>query len=125
MGYLPHITAPEMANSPSARHYNTLIEQSARARSRGDHLAAQQFATAAHEWAMDEHTRLQRLVHAREALAIATRQLETAWDKDRECTTVAELRERHPEFGRVITAWERAQQLLRDLDAPRPHPVGK
>jgi hypothetical protein len=116
MGYLPHITAPEMADSPSARRYFELIEQSRCARSRGDHWAAQQFATAAHKWAMDEHTRLQRLARARESLAAARRQLEATWDKDRECTTIAELRERHPEFKRVISVWERAQQEVRDLD---------
>lgn len=118
MGYLLHIIAPEMADSPSARHYKELTEQSVLARNRGDHWSAQQYATAAHKWAMDEHVRLQRLAHARESLAAATRQLEATWDKDRECTTIEELRERHPEFKRVITVWERAKQLVRDLDKP-------
>jgi hypothetical protein len=115
MGYLPNITAPEMADSASGQHYHTLIELSASARKRGEHQAAQQYATAAHKWAMDEHVRLQRLVAARDALAVATRVLETAWDKDRACTSVDELRERHPELKRMITAWESAQQTVRGL----------
>jgi hypothetical protein len=120
MGYLPNITAPEMADSLSAQRYRSLLDQSACARARGDHLLAQQFATGAHKWAMGEHRRLQRLVHAREALTVATRYLDTAWAKDRACTTVAELRERHPEFKRVISGWELAQQLVSKLDAPPP-----
>jgi hypothetical protein len=119
MGYLPHITDPEMADSPSARRYFELIEQSRGARRRGDHWAAQQFATAAHKWAMDELVRLRRLALAQESLATATRQLETNWDKDRECTTIAELHERHPEFRRVITAWEQAKQRVLDLEEPQ------
>jgi uncharacterized membrane-anchored protein len=115
MGYLPNISAPEMAGSASGLHYHTLIELSINARKSGDHQAAQQYATAAHKWAMDEHTRLQRLVTARQNLAAATRVLETAWDKDRTCTSIAELRERHPEFTRMITAYESAQQAVRGL----------
>ncbi len=115
MGYLPNISAPEMADSASGHHYHTLIELSASARRRGEHQAAQQYATAAHKWAMEEHARLQRLVVAREALAVATRVIETAWDKDRTCTSIAELRERHPEFTRMITAWESAQQAVDEL----------
>jgi len=115
MGYLPNITAPEMADSSSGRHYRTLMELSASARSSGDHPAAQQFATAAHKWAMDEHVRLQQFVEAQDALESATRHLETAWDKDRACATLDELREHHPEFKRLIVAWERARDVVCEL----------
>ena len=119
MGYLPNITAPEMADSSSGRHYRTLMDLSATARGRGDHQAAQQFATAAHKWAMDEHIRLQQLVQAQDTLASATRLLETTWDKDRTCGTLDELRESHPEFKRMIVAWERARDVVRELAQPQ------
>lgn len=115
MGYLPNITTLEMADSPSGRHYHTLMELSASARGRGEHRAAQQFATAAHKWAMDEHIRLQKLVQAHDALASATQLLKAAWDKDRACATLDELRERHPECKRLIIAWERARDVVRGL----------
>lgn len=118
MGFLPHITAPEMAGSPSARHYHELIEQSENARDRGDHWAAQQFATAAHKWAMDECTRLQRLAHARSALADAAKRLESTRERFPECTTIEELHERHPESRGVITTHQKAQQLVEELAAP-------
>ncbi len=118
MGYLPNITAPEMANSPSARYYHSLIELSVSARGRGDHQAAQQFATAAHKWAMEEHVRLQQLVQAEDTLVKATRLLQTTWDKDRACETLDELRERHPEFRRMIVAYERARDVVFDLSQP-------
>lgn len=118
MGYLPNITGPEMAESPSGQHYRTLMGLSASARGRGDHQEAQQFATAAHQWAMDEHVRLQRLVQAREALVLAERLLQSTWDKDRDCETLDELRERHPEFKRVIVNWEGARDVVHDLSQP-------
>ena len=119
MGYLPNITAPEMADSSSGRHYRTLMELSASARSSGNHPAAQQFATAAHKWAMDEHVRLQQFVQAQDALAAATRHLETAWDKDRACATLDELRDNHPEFKRLIIAWESARVVVRGFSQPQ------
>jgi hypothetical protein len=116
MEYPPDTSSPEEADSATERHYRELMEQSTSARKRGDHWAAQRFATGAHKWAMDERTRLQRLALAREALTAATRRLEATWDKDRECETVAELHERHPEFRSAITAWEKAEQLVRELE---------
>lgn len=118
MGYLPHLTNPELADSPSARYYHDLIAQSAEARSRGDHWAAQRLASEAHKWAMAELVRLQRVAHAQESLAEATRQLEAVWDKDRDCATIAELRERHPEFRRTIANWDAARQRLHALETP-------
>ncbi len=116
MADLSYITSPEMVDSPSARRYAEMIEQSREARRCGDHWAAQQFATAAHKWALDEHTRLQRLAHARESLAAAGRQLQTVWDKHPECATIAELLDSHPEFKRVITARDAAEQRVGDLE---------
>jgi hypothetical protein len=110
-------TSPELSDSDTERHYRELLEKSESARNQGDHWAAQKFATEAHKWAMDERTRLQRLAHAREALVTAKRRLETSWDKDRECETVAELHEKHPEFRSVITTWEKAQQVVNDLES--------
>ena len=46
--------------------------------------------------------------------------LDTTWAKDRTCTSVAALRERHPEFKRVISGWELAQQRVWKLAAPPP-----
>jgi hypothetical protein len=101
----------------SERHYRELLEKSESARYEGDHWAAQKFATQAHKWAMDERTRLQRLAQARKALETAERRLETCWEKDRECESVAELHEQHPEFRSVITNWEKAQQLVVELES--------
>jgi hypothetical protein len=112
----PHPTANETNEHPTERHYRELLEQSESARNRGDHWSAQKFASEAHKWAMDERTRLQRLEQAREALVAATRRLESAWDKDRECQTIEELHERHPEFRSVITTWQKAQQLVQELE---------
>lgn len=111
----------QMTVTPSPSRYEELIEQSAEARHRGDHSAAQQFASAAHKWAMDEHVRVQRLEQAREALIMAKRQLDTSWDKDRTCATPEELLERHPEFKRVITAWQAAEQRVQELEEPLLH----
>lgn len=124
------LTASEMPDSETERHYRELLEQSQAARNKGDHWAAQKFATEAHKWAMDERTRLQRLAQARDALVTAKRRLETSWDKDRECETVAELHEKHPEFRSVITTWEKAQQLVAELEmlpteAETPNPKKK
>lgn len=118
MGYLPAFTYPDQADSPGARHYQDLLDQAAAARSHGDHWAAQQLASAAHKWAMDERIRLQRLTQAQEELARTTKQLERAWDRDRSCTTLAELRERHSEFRHVITSWEAAEERVRVLETP-------
>lgn len=112
MGYLPNITASEMVASSSARHYRMLMERSASARGRGDHQTAQQFATAAHKWAMDEHVRLQQLVQAQDALVSVARHLKVAWDKDPTCETFDELREYHPELRRLIMAWEQARTAV-------------
>jgi hypothetical protein len=101
----------------SERHYRELLEKSESARYQGDHWAAQKFATQAHKWAMDERTRLQRLAQARKALDSAERRLETCWDKDRECETMTELHEKHPEFRSVITNWEKARQLVIELES--------
>ncbi|HUZ00553.1 MAG TPA: hypothetical protein VMU89_09385 [Thermomicrobiaceae bacterium] len=117
MGYLPAFTHPDHADSPGARHYQALLEQSVAARQRGDHRLAQHLASAAHKWAMDEINRLQRLQHAQLARDQAREQLERAWDRDRDCATVAELRERHPEFRAVITRWEVAEAQVSGLDA--------
>jgi hypothetical protein len=120
VGYLPNITAPEMADSPSGRHYRALMELSASARGRGEHREAQQFATAAHKWAMAENVRFQKLLRAQDALASATHHLQTAWDKHRTCATLDELCERHPECKRMVLAWERARDAVRELRQPQP-----
>lgn len=98
-------------------HFRKLVEKSEAARKEGDHWAAQKYATEAHKWAMDQRIRLQRLAHAREELVTAKRRLETSWDKDRDCETVDELREKHPEFKSVITTWEKAVQLVEELES--------
>ncbi|HEU5425038.1 MAG TPA: hypothetical protein VFU72_15965 [Nitrolancea sp.] len=123
MGYLPAFTHPELAASPSARYYEDLLEQSAAARSNGDHLQAQRLASAAHKWAMDEIIRLQRVRQAEAELAQATKQLESAWDRDRACITKEELGERHPEFRRLITRLETAEARLSDLSVAIPADV--
>src|SRR5690554_4258136 len=96
MDNLQSVTRHETTSSRIERQYAELLEQSEQARARGNHWEAQQFATAAHKLAMDERTRLQRLQQARAELETATRQLNIAWDKDREAKTVEELLERHP-----------------------------
>ena len=116
--YPQHETPAAETDDAAELHYRELMEQSAAARTRGDHWAAQQLATEAHKWAMDERTRLQRLDQARRALETATRRLNTTWDRDRECETIEELQERHPEFKSVITTWEKAQQLVKELENP-------
>jgi hypothetical protein len=110
-------TSSDILDSESEQHYRDLLEKSESARNQGDHWAAQKFATQAHKWAMDERTRLQRLAQAREALVTAERRLETCWDKDRECETVEELHEKHPEFRSVITNCEKARQLVKELES--------
>ncbi|HET9014859.1 MAG TPA: hypothetical protein VFN57_04645 [Thermomicrobiaceae bacterium] len=120
MGYLPSFTHPDFDGSPSASHYRDLLAQSAAARERGDHPLAQRMASAAHKWAMDEIARLQRLQLAQAALDQAQKQLNDAWDRDRECATVVDLRERHPEFRALITRWEAAEAQVRVLDAVVP-----
>lgn len=125
MGYPSKTPSPQMIDSPTADHYNELMEQSARARKLGDHWAAQKHATAAHKWAMDERTRLQRLAQARESLINATKRLNSTMERDPECRTIVELQERHPEFKSVVTAWEKAEQLVRDLDQPQSEDVAK
>jgi hypothetical protein len=98
-------------------HFRKLVEKSESARKEGNHWAAQKYATEAHKWAMDQRIRLQRLAHARDELVTARRRLEASWDKDRECETVDELREKHPEFKSVITTWEKAVQLVEELES--------
>jgi hypothetical protein len=119
MSTLPQMNGSGSLGPESVRHYNELIKQSVRARARGDHWAAQQLASEAHRFAMEEQTRLQRLMHAEEALAQAKRQLQSAWDKAPECETVEELQEQHPEYKRLITAWENATQQVQDLSEPQ------
>jgi hypothetical protein len=114
----PHRADTKTSGSPSTRHYNELIEQSRRARRRGDHWAAQQLASEAHRFAMDEQHRLQRLALAEQVLAEATRQLKVALDKHADCDTVAELQERYPDVKRVVTAWENAKQRVDELSEP-------
>jgi hypothetical protein len=118
MMHAQHGFAVELDNARSSQHYLSLIEQSLEARRQGDHWAAQKLATAAHKWVLQEGTRFRRLTHAREALVSAARQLETAWDKDRDCQTIEDLRERHPEFKRVITVFEEAQARATELENP-------
>lgn len=108
----------ELDDARSDERYAELIEQSREARRQGDHWSAQQYATAAHKWVLEERTRLKRLVQARQALVSATRQLNAAWDKDRECETIEELRERHPEFKRVITVYQEAEARVSTLENP-------
>jgi hypothetical protein len=110
-------TSSDIFDADSERHYRELLEKSESARNEGDHWAAQKFATQAHKWAMDERTRLQRLAQARKALETAERRLTTCWDKDRECATVDELHEKHPEFRSVITNCEKARQLVIELES--------
>ncbi|HET7034444.1 MAG TPA: hypothetical protein VFI42_02075 [Thermomicrobiaceae bacterium] len=120
MGYLPAFTHPERGESPSSRYYQELLDQAAAARRGGDHLRAQQLASAAHKWAMDEIIRLQRVSQAEAELAQANKQLESAWDRDRACATLEELGERHPEFRRLITRRDTAEERLAVLAAVIP-----
>jgi hypothetical protein len=120
LDFLAAFSRPEWANTPSARHYRELISQAKRARTAGEHWKAQQLASAAHKWAMSELTRLQRLEQAQAWLAETTKRLERAWDQDRGCKTVDELRENHPEFKRVITTWESAQARVHELLEAEP-----
>ena len=116
----PVVPSSEWPDSPGARTYQRLIDQSAEARRRGNHWRAQQLVSIAHRWAMAERTRLQRLSKAQEEFAGMTVQLQRAWDRDRSCATVADLRARHPEFRGTIGRWETAQQQVRMLEAPTP-----
>ncbi len=120
MDFLVAFSRPEWANTPSARHYHELIDQAKRARTQGEHWKAQQLASAAHKWAMTELTRLQRLEHAQGWLTETTKRLDRAWDQDRACATIDELREHHPELKRVITTWESAQERVHELLAFEP-----
>ncbi len=120
MDFLAAFSRPEWANTPSARHYHNLIAQARRARKDGEHWKAQQLASAAHKWAMSELTRLQRLEQAQKWLAETNKRLERAWDQDRTCKTIDELRENHPEFKRVITTFESAQERVQELLAAEP-----
>ncbi len=113
-----HRIDDELDDARSNSRYAELIEQSREARREGNHWAAQQYATAAHRWVFEERTRLKRLAQARTALTSATRQLNAAWDKDRECETIEELRERHPEFKRVITVFQEAEARVTSLEHP-------
>ena len=108
----------ELDDARSDQRYAELIEQSRVARRQGDHWSAQQYATAAHKWVLEERTRLKRLEQARTALSSATRQLNAAWDKDRECETIEELLDRHPEFKRVITVFKEAEARVSTLENP-------
>ena len=120
MGAGPVVSHAEWPDSPGARAYQRLVDQSAEARQHGDHWQAQQLVSIAHRWALAEHTRLQRLGTAREEFARTTVHLQRAWDHDRSCATLAELRARHPEFGGAIGRWEIAQQQVRTLEIPTP-----
>lgn len=111
---------PEWADTPSGRHYHDLINRAQQARIHGEHWQAQQLASAAHKWAMTEIARLQRLEQAQQWLTEATKRLERAWDQDRACATVDELRSQHPEFKRVISTWESAQERVRELVDAEP-----
>jgi hypothetical protein len=115
LDFLAAFSRPEWADTPSARHYQDLIKQAAHARKHGDHWQAQQLASTAHKWAMTELTRLQRLEQAQTWLNETTKRLDRIWDQDRSCQTIDELREHHPEFKRVITTWESAQQRVHEL----------
>ncbi len=123
MDFLAAFSRPEWANTPSARYYRDLIDQAKRARIEGEHWKAQQLASAAHKWAMTELTRLQRLEQAQKWLAETNKRLERAWDQDRACKTIEELRENHPEFKRVITTWESAQARVHELLTSEPESV--
>lgn len=122
MGKRTSVPAPEMLDVPTTHHYQELMERSESARSRGDHWRAQMYATAAHKWAMDERSRLQRLAVARESLSRAKKRLEPT-EEDLDRVTAAELRERHPDYRAAITAWEKADQTVRELEAPLPDQV--
>lgn len=125
MGTLPQVFGTGMDDSSTARTYDDLLEQSASARSRGDHWTAQKLATEAHKGAMDERTRIQRLIQARKALESATRRLETTRARDPESANDEELIERHPEFKSVVTAWEKANQAVQELENPSPAETSK
>ncbi|HVX57945.1 MAG TPA: hypothetical protein VHA37_09555 [Candidatus Saccharimonadales bacterium] len=120
MDFLAAFSRPEWADTPSARYYHDLIAQAASARKHGNHWKAQQLASSAHRWAMNELTRLQRLEQAEAWLAETTKRLDRSWDQDRSCTTLDELRSNHPEFKRVITTWEAAQERVQELIAEGP-----
>jgi len=115
LDFLAAFSRPEWAETPSARHYRDLIERATSAREHGDHWQAQQLASTAHKWAMTELARLQRLEQAQSWLNETTKRLDRIWDQDRSCTTIDELRAQHPEFKRVITTWEAAQQRVVEL----------
>ncbi len=123
MDFLAAFSRPEWANTPSAHHYHELIDRAKQARVDGEHWKAQQLASAAHKWAMSELTRLQRLEQAQTWLSETNKRLERAWDQDRACKTIDELRENHPEFKRVITTWETAQARVHELLAAEPEKV--
>lgn len=118
MGFLPAFIDSDRFGAPALQHYQQLMEQAANARSRGEHRMAQQLASAAHKWAMDELVRVRHLDQATENLARATKQLNTAWDRDRSCASIEELGERHPETRRTIAAWVSADNLVRELETP-------
>jgi hypothetical protein len=120
LDFLAAFSRPEWVNTPSARHYRELISQAKEARIQGEHWKAQQLASAAHKWAMSELTRLQRLEQAQAWLTETNKRLEKAWDQDRDCKTLEELREKHPEFKRAISACETAQQRVDELLTPDP-----
>jgi hypothetical protein len=120
MASLPQVFGEGMNDSSIARNYHELLEQSAAARSRGDHWTAQKLATRAHQCAMDDHARIQRLSNAYKMLDAANRRVETARARDPECTTDEEFLNLHPEFKALFSAREKALQSVYDLENPEP-----
>ena len=123
MSDTPAEPRPESTDSQRLAYYRGLLEQSLSARKRGDHRQAQQLASAAHKWAMEEVVRQRRIDHGAEELRLATRHLETAWDKDRSCATLDELGERHPELRTLIARCAAIRDRLASLqlvDFPAP-----
>lgn len=120
MGRLPQVFGSSMDGSSTNRNYDDLLEQSASARSRGDHWTAQKLATEAHKGAMDERNRIQKLMQARKVLDAATQRVVTTRGRDTECTTDEELLAKHPEFKSVFTAWEKADAVVRELEQADP-----
>jgi hypothetical protein len=79
---------------------------------------AQLLVSAAHTWAMQEVARLRVLAREEGELGLLTTRLEAAWDRDRSCTTLAELGTHHPEYRALIAAWADAGARARTLSLP-------
>ncbi|HUZ00134.1 MAG TPA: hypothetical protein VMU89_07265 [Thermomicrobiaceae bacterium] len=118
MGHLPALIHPDRADATEVVHYQDLLRQSADARKRGDHWSAQQLASAAHRWEMQELARLRHLAYEEEQLRLVAKRLQEALDRDPSCATLSEFRERHPEHKRLFTAVQEAENRVSDLARP-------